>query len=124
MKNSLLILNWRPITFLCIDLKITAKVIAKHLQSVLGCALFPEFLQNFSERQILWSLCSIVFHALTLKLPIQTLLYVAPTYTVFWCTTLSRDKRQITVVFEIHVDTWVYSKDDTMAHAHRLVVIS
>ena len=37
---------------------------------------------------------------------------------------LSRDKVKSTVVFEIHVDTWVYSKDDTMAHAHRLVVIS
>ena len=35
-------------------------------------------LQNFSERQILWSLCSVVFHALTLKLPIQTSLSVAP----------------------------------------------
>ena len=29
-----------------------------------------------------------------------------------------------TVMFEIHVDTWVYSKDDTMAHTRRLVVIS
>ena len=37
------------------------------------CACFPEFVQNFSERQILWSLCSVVFHTLTLKLPIQTL---------------------------------------------------
>ena len=27
------------------------------------------------------------------------------------------------MVFVIHVDTWVYSKDNTMAHAHRLVVI-
>ena len=44
----------------------------------LECARFPEFLQNFSERQILWSLCSIVFHALTLKLPIQTSFSVAP----------------------------------------------
>ena len=34
-----------------------------------GCAR-AEFLQNFSERQILWSLCSVVFHALTLRLPI------------------------------------------------------
>ena len=39
---------------------------------------FLIFLQNFSERQILWSLCSVVFHALTLKLPIQTSLSVAP----------------------------------------------
>ena len=36
---------------------------------------------------------------------------------------MSRDNKS-TVMFEIHVDTWVYSKDDTMAHAHRLVVIS
>ena len=43
-----------------------------------GCARFPEFLQNFSEHQILWSLCSIVFLALTLILPIQTSLSVAP----------------------------------------------
>ena len=39
--------------------------------------VFLIFLQNFSERQILWSLCSVVFHALTLKLPIQTSLSVA-----------------------------------------------
>ena len=31
-----------------------------------GCARF-EFLQNFSEYQILWSLCSVVFHALTVN---------------------------------------------------------
>ena len=48
-----------------------------------GCARFPEFLQNFSERQILWSLCSVVFHALTLKLPIQTSLSVAPKLPVY-----------------------------------------
>ena len=42
------------------------------------CACFPEILQNFSERQILWSLCSIVFHALTSELPIQTPHSVAP----------------------------------------------
>ena len=43
-----------------------------------GCACFPEFLQNFSERQILWSLYLVVFHALTLKLPIQSSLSVEP----------------------------------------------
>ena len=43
-----------------------------------GCARFPEFLQNFSERQILWRMCSVVFLALTLKLPIQTSPSVAP----------------------------------------------
>ena len=42
------------------------------------CARFPEILQNFSELQILWSLCSVVFLALTLKLPIQTSVSVAP----------------------------------------------
>ena len=28
------------------------------------------------------------------------------------------------MMFEIHVDTWVYSKEDTMAHTCRLVVTS
>ena len=32
-------------------------------------------------------MCSIVFHAFTLKLPIQTLLSVVPTRSVFWYTT-------------------------------------
>ena len=45
----------------------------------LRCARFPEFLQNFSERQILWRMCLVDFHASTLKLPIQTSLSVAPT---------------------------------------------
>ena len=44
----------------------------------LGCSCFPEFLLNYSELQILWSLCSVVFQTLTLKLPIQTSLSVAP----------------------------------------------
>ena len=39
-------------------------------------------LQNFSERQILWSLCSVLFYALTLRLPIQTSLPKLP----FFCT--------------------------------------
>ena len=42
------------------------------------CARFPEFLQNFSESQILWSLCLVAFLAFTLRLPIQTSLSVAP----------------------------------------------
>ena len=45
-------------------------------------AYFPEFLENFGERQILWSLCSVVFHASTLRLPIQTPLSVAPKLSV------------------------------------------
>ena len=40
--------------------------------------VFLNFLQNFSERQILWSLSSVVFHAFALKLPVQTSLSVAP----------------------------------------------
>ena len=36
------------------------------------------FLRNFREGQILWSLCLVVFLALTLKLLIQTSLSVAP----------------------------------------------
>ena len=35
------------------------------------CAHFPQFVQNFSERQILWSSCSVDFQIFTL--PIQTL---------------------------------------------------
>ena len=33
-----------------------------------GCARFPKILQNFSERQILWSLCSVVFHAFVIEI--------------------------------------------------------
>ena len=40
-------------------------------------------LENFSECQILWRMCSIVFLAFTLKLSIQTLLSVVPTHTPF-----------------------------------------
>ena len=43
-----------------------------------GCVCFPEFLENFSERQILWSLCLVVVLVFTLRLPIQTSLSVAP----------------------------------------------
>ena len=46
-----------------------------------GVIVFLSFLENVSERQILWSLCSVVFHALTLRLPIQTLHSVAPEFT-------------------------------------------
>ena len=48
-----------------------------------GCARFPEFRQNFSERQVLCSLCSVDFHTLTLQLPIPTLHSVAPELRVF-----------------------------------------
>ena len=55
----------------------------QHVQRVQGCARFPEFVQNFSERQILWSLCSVDFHTFTLQLPIQTLHSVVPELQVF-----------------------------------------
>ena len=45
-----------------------------------GCARFPE---NFSERQILWSLCSVDFHTLTLQLSIETPHFVEPELQVF-----------------------------------------
>ena len=64
-----------PEMFVCLHL----------IDQALGCACFPEFLHNFSERHILWSLCSVVFHALTLKLPIQTSLSVAPKLPVSLC---------------------------------------
>ena len=47
------------------------------------CARFPEFWQNFSECQILWSLRSVDFHTLTLQLPIQTSLFGASELQVF-----------------------------------------
>ena len=47
-------------------------------RGILGCARFPKFVQNFSEPQILWSLCSVDFHTFTLQLPIQTLHSVVP----------------------------------------------
>ena len=47
------------------------------------CARFPEILQTFSERQILWSLCLVDFHTLTLQLSIQTLHSMVPELQVF-----------------------------------------
>ena len=57
---------------------VSIETIQQRGDTIQGCARFPDYLQNFSERQILWRMCSVVFHALTLKLPIQTLLSVAP----------------------------------------------
>ena len=50
-----------------------------------GCASFTEFLQNFSQCQIFWSLCLVVFLALTLKLIVQTSHSASPTLPVFFC---------------------------------------
>ena len=41
------------------------------------------FCWNFTERQLLWSLCSVDFHTLALQLPIQTPHSVAPELQVF-----------------------------------------
>ena len=48
------------------------------IKSARDVLVFLKFCKNFSERRILWSLCSVVFHALTLKLPIHTSLSVTP----------------------------------------------
>ena len=48
-----------------------------YYRRALGCARFAEILQNFTERQILWSLCSVDFLTFTLRLPIQTSLSLA-----------------------------------------------
>ena len=48
-----------------------------------GVCSFPEFTQNVRGRQILWRLCSVDFHTLTLQLPIQTPHFVAPELQVF-----------------------------------------
>ena len=47
----------------CYDSMNSAKIQWSHFQ--LGCARFAEILQNFSELQILWSLCLVVFRTLT-----------------------------------------------------------
>ena len=48
-----------------------------------GCAHFPDFVKNFTEHQILWSLCSVDFHTLTLQLAVETLHSVVPELQVF-----------------------------------------
>ena len=48
-----------------------------------GCARFPDFVKNFSDRQILRILCSVDFYNFTLQLPIQTPHSVAPELPVF-----------------------------------------
>ena len=59
----------------------TTRLVPVDMYLLLGYAHFPEILQNFSERPILWSLCSIVFYAFILKLSIQTsLLFVGKTF--------------------------------------------
>ena len=47
-------------------------------KKTLGWDCFPDFLQNFSEHQILWRMCLVFFLAFILRLPIQTSLSVLP----------------------------------------------
>ena len=49
-----------------------------------GCAHFAKNLQNCEVHQVFGRESSMVFLDFTLKLPIQTLLSVAPTRSVFW----------------------------------------
>ena len=48
-----------------------------------GCARFAENLQNWMACQVVGRMCWTDFLAFTLKLPIQTILFVAPTRSVF-----------------------------------------
>ena len=52
-------------------------------QVIQDVLVFLNFCKIFSEREILWSLCSVVFLVLTLKLSFQTSLSVAPKLPIF-----------------------------------------
>ena len=52
--------------------------------ATLWCIRFAKILQNCVAGQVFGRICSIVFLANLLRLPIQTLLSVAPTRSVFW----------------------------------------
>ena len=63
--------------------KSSEHAVSPSLSNYQRCARFPQFVQNFSERQILWSLCLVDFHTFTLQLTIQTLHSVAPELQLF-----------------------------------------
>ena len=63
--------------------KLSVLVLGQHFFLTQGCARFAEIGQQYFEFQILWSLSSVDFHTLTLQLPIQTLISVAPEFQVF-----------------------------------------
>ena len=67
----------------------------------LGFACFVEILQNCVVRQVFGRMCSIVLLAFTLKLPIQNLLSVAPTQSVFWLATQFQQNEHIPEFFSI-----------------------
>ena len=73
--------------------------------SHLGCARFPEILQNFSECQIFWSLSPVEFHTFTLQLPIQTLHSVAPEHQVF-VSSLENCQNEHTLVSQLLTSRW------------------
>ena len=74
-------------------------------------ARFPEILLNISEPQILWSLCSLVFYALTLKLPIQTSLSVAPKLPVCLSSTENCHKFKKTSTPQVKVRVYLAISD-------------
>ena len=80
---------------------------AYHLENIvgvlwLGCARLAEILQHFVARQVFGRICLIVFLAFTLKLPIQTLLSVAPTCSFFWRTTQFQQNKHIPATSLLH----------------------
>ena len=78
-----------------------------------GCATFPEFLQNFTECQILWILCSVVFHTFTLKMLFQTSHSIAPTRSVLWRTTQFQPN-QAHPREEAHSQCWIHGFPEGM----------
>ena len=70
---------WRSKVELCKQSEQSAPGVQGPLKGPGVCS----FCWNFTERQILWSLCSVDFHTFTLQLPIQTLHSVAPELQVF-----------------------------------------
>ena len=67
----------RLVFWTCTTIKLHLKIIVQKRNNLINSGVCS-FCWNFSERQILWSLCSVDFHTLTLQLPIQTPHSVAP----------------------------------------------
>ena len=54
--------------------------------SPVGVLVLSKNLAKCAVRQVFWRTCLMVFLAFTLKLPIQALVSLVPTHSVFWCT--------------------------------------
>ena len=67
----------------------------------LGWTRFAEIVQNCVVRQVFGRMCLIFFLAFTLKLPIQNLLSVASTQSVFWCATQFQQNEHTPEFFSI-----------------------